>query len=197
MPLTITTPPAIEPITLDEAKAQLRVTYDQEDALISALITAARQRIEGELGIALIAAGFCEIHDAWPLELAPAVPVTDPLAQLFSGPIRVRRGPLISVTALAVADSTGAFQPLPPASYAAEAGGRRIMPWDVAWPVPGVPAGGVRIDYVAGYGAAETDVPAPLRQAVLTLVADGFEHRSDAPLSLIEPWIAPYRRVRL
>jgi uncharacterized phiE125 gp8 family phage protein len=197
MTLTITTPPAIEPVSVAEAKAQLRVTYDQEDALIGALITAARQRIEAELGIALIATGFSELHDAWPLADAPAVPLTDPFAQLFSGPIRVRRGPLISVTALAVADSTGALQPIPPASYAAEVGGRRITPWDVAWPAPSVPTGGVSIDYIAGYGAGETDVPGPLRQAILTLVADGFEHRSDAPIALVEPWIAPFRRVRL
>ena len=67
----------------------------------------------------------------------------------------------------------------------------------MAWPSPGVPVGGVRIDYTAGYGAAEADVPAPLRQAILQLSADGFEHRSDAPLSLVEPWLAPFRRVRL
>jgi uncharacterized phiE125 gp8 family phage protein len=199
MTLTLTTPPALEPVTLDEAKAQLRVTYDQEDALIGALITAARQRIEAELGVALIAAGFRETHDAWPLEITTAVPVTDPLAALFSGPIRLLRSPLIAVQAIAVADGTGTFQTVNPLSYAADAGSRpgRIAPYDVAWPAPGVPTGGVRIDYTAGYGAEESDVPAPLRQAILQLVADGFEHRSDAPLSLVEPWIAPFRRVRL
>ncbi len=199
MTLTLTTAPALEPVTLDEAKAQLRVTYDQEDGLIASLITAARQRIEGELGIAMISTGFCETHDVWPLEVTTAVPVTDPLTALFSGPLRLRRGPLISVAAVAVADWTGAFQAVNPASYAAEIASRpgRITPYDVAWPAPGVPIGGVRIDYTAGYGAAETDVPAPLRQAILQLVADNFEHRSDAPLSLVEPWIAPFRRVRL
>jgi uncharacterized phiE125 gp8 family phage protein len=199
MTLTLTTPPALEPVTLDEAKAQLRVTYDQEDALISALITAARQRIEGELGIAMIATGFRETHDVWPLEITTAVPVTDPITALFSGPIRLLRSPLISVTAIAVADGTGTFQTVSPASYAADVGSRpgRIAPYDVAWPAPGVPTGGVRIDYTAGYGGGESDVPAPLRQAILQLVADGFEHRSDAPLSIVEPWIAPFRRVRL
>ena len=199
MTLTVTTPPALEPVTLDEAKAQLRVTYDQEDALIGALITAARQRIEAELGVALIATGLSETHDAWPLEVRTAVPVTDPLTALFSGPVRLRRGPLIGVTTIAVADEAGAFQTLNPASYASEVGSRpgRIAPYDVAWPSPGVPTGGVRIDYTAGFGAGESDVPAPLRQAILQLVADGFEHRSDAPLSLVEPWVAPSRRVRL
>jgi uncharacterized phiE125 gp8 family phage protein len=182
MTLTITTPPAVEPVTLDEAKAQLRVTYDQEDALIGSLITAARQRIEAELGIAMIATGVSEVHDVWPLEITTAVPVTDPLTALFSGPIRLRRGPLLSVADIGVADGTGTFQTVNPLSYAAEVGSRpgRVAPYDVAWPSPGVATGGVRIDYVAGYGAAESDVPAPLRQAILMLVADGFEHRNAA-----------------
>jgi len=199
MTLTPTTPPAIEPVTLDEAKAQLRVTYTGEDVLIAALITAARQRIEAALGLALIATTFRETHDVWPLEITTAVPATDPLSALFAGPLKLRRGPLIGVSAIAVADGSGAFQTLDPASYAAEPGSRpaRIIPCDVAWPAPGVAAGGVRIDYDAGYGAAEADVPAPLRQAILQLVADGFEHRSDAPLSLVEPWLSPFRRVRL
>jgi len=199
MTLAITTPPATEPVGLDEAKAQLRVTYAQEDALISALITAARQRIEAELGLALIAASFREIHDAWPLAVTTAVPVTDPLSALFAGPLQLRRGPLIAVSAIAVADGTGALQTLDPASYAAEPGSRpgRIVPCDVAWPIPGGTAGVVRIDYAAGYGAAAADVPAPLRRAILQLVADGFEHRSDAPLSVVEPWLAPFRRTRL
>ncbi len=98
-----------------------------------------------------------------------------------------------------MADAAGTFHAVNPASYAAEVGSRpgRIAPYDVAWPSPGVPTGGVRIDYTAGYGVGESAVPGPLRQAILQLVADGFEHRSDAPLSMIEPWIAPFRRVRL
>ena len=41
--------------------------------------------------------------------------------------------------------------------------------------------------------------PAPLRLAVLMLVAHGFEHReaAEAPLSLVEPWLAPWRKARL
>jgi len=46
--------------------------------------------------------------------------------------------------------------------------------------------------------------PAPLRLAVLTLVAHAYEHRAQAadpaaepPLGLVEPWLAPYRTARL
>ena len=45
----------------------------------------------------------------------------------------------------------------------------------------------------------DTSSAAPLRLAILMLVAHGFEHReaAEAPVGLVEPWIAPYRAVRL
>jgi len=45
----------------------------------------------------------------------------------------------------------------------------------------------------------DEDSPAPLRLAILMLVAHGFEHReaAEAPVGLVEPWLAAYRPVRL
>ena len=45
----------------------------------------------------------------------------------------------------------------------------------------------------------DTTSAAPLRLAILMLVAHGFEHReaAEAPLGLVEPWLAPYRPVHL
>ena len=37
--------------------------------------------------------------------------------------------------------------------------------------------GFAEIDLVAGFGRTDADVPVPLRQAILLLVADAFEHR--------------------
>ena len=54
MALVMTTGPVVEPLTLTEAKAHLRVDSTVEDPLISSLITAARQHIETTLTIALI-----------------------------------------------------------------------------------------------------------------------------------------------
>ena len=41
--------------------------------------------------------------------------------------------------------------------------------------------------------------PAPLRLAVLVLVAHAYEHRDDGepPPGLVETWLAPYREARL
>lgn len=48
--------PIAEPVTLEEAKLQLRVEFDEDDALISSYITAARQWAEGFLNTALVIA---------------------------------------------------------------------------------------------------------------------------------------------
>ncbi|MEM7728935.1 MAG: head-tail connector protein [Pseudomonadota bacterium] len=58
----------------------------------------------------------------------------------------------------------------------------------------------VEIDFTAGYGSAPEDVPAPLRQAMLLLVAQGYEHRDTAsetmPL-MVDALTMPYRVVGL
>lgn len=48
--------PIAEPVTLEEAKTQLRVEFSEDDALISSYITAAREWAEGFLNTALVAA---------------------------------------------------------------------------------------------------------------------------------------------
>lgn len=47
---------ATEPVTLEEAKLQMRVEFSEDDALISGYITAAREWAEGFLNTALVAA---------------------------------------------------------------------------------------------------------------------------------------------
>jgi uncharacterized phiE125 gp8 family phage protein len=46
--------PAIEPLSLDEAKTFLRVETGDDDALITALIAAARLHVESQTHLALI-----------------------------------------------------------------------------------------------------------------------------------------------
>ena len=59
------TPPAVEPVSLSEAKAHLRIMDEQEDddALIAGLIATARRLIERRLGISLIATQY---RAKWP-----------------------------------------------------------------------------------------------------------------------------------
>ena len=46
MTLQLVTPPAVEPVTLSDAKAFLRIGTGHEDDLISQFIASARMRVE-------------------------------------------------------------------------------------------------------------------------------------------------------
>jgi hypothetical protein len=100
---------------------------------------------------------------------------------------------------LVLACVTGLVVPLPvvPALALVEAPDGAVLQGDsvlLAEPV----SGELTLDYTAGYGGA-ADVPADLKQAVLTLVAYWYEHRDSvttAPVGF-ERLVASYRRVRL
>ena len=53
MSLVMTGAPALEPVTLAEAKAHLRVDNALEDTFITSLITTSRLQVEAILGAAL------------------------------------------------------------------------------------------------------------------------------------------------
>lgn len=59
-----------------------------------------------------------------------------------------------------------------------------------------IDAAEARVATAAGVVLASAS-PAPLRLAVLILVAHAYEHRAEPALSLVEPWLALYRRARL
>ena len=60
------TPPAVEPLSLAEAKAFLRVETADDDSLIAALIAAGRIHVERQAGLALITQGWRLVLDCWP-----------------------------------------------------------------------------------------------------------------------------------
>ena len=51
-------PATVEPVTLAEAKAHLRIDDNDSDTLVSACITAAREVVERQTGYALAEAGY-------------------------------------------------------------------------------------------------------------------------------------------
>ena len=156
--------PAVEPVTLSETKVFLRVSDTAEDGFISTLITAARLHIEGSTGRALISQSWRTIHDCWPQNRQIILPVA----------------PLISIAQIIVYDSVGDPTTLSLAQFQPEtdANPARIF---VPGSIVGLPEmrehNGIEIDYVAGFGATGSDVPADLRQALLSLVGYWFEHR--------------------
>jgi uncharacterized phiE125 gp8 family phage protein len=95
-----------------------------------------------------------------------------------------------------------------PAEYRVEPGepGRLIAVLPFAPPEPDRPAGGIEIEFTAGFGATPDDVPAPLREAILRLVGEAYAgveraesaRRGEGGLpDGVEALLRPWRRVRL
>lgn len=192
MALKLMAAPAVEPVTLEEAKAQLRIDGDEEDALLATLITVARLHIERSLDRCLITQSWAWYLDAWPRALHIALPMA---------PVQA----VTAITTFAVDDAESAFDA---DDYFVDADGepaRVVLRGALAWPTPGRRANGIKVAFTAGYGDTGGDVPAPLRQALLMLVAHWQERREPvaldaAPLEVpatVAALLAPYRRVRL
>jgi len=191
MALVMTAAPAAEPISLAEAKAHLRVDANDDDTLIASLIAAARLLVERTLGLALVTQGWSYYLDAWP----QACCITLPLA------------PVQAVSAVTVHDADGGSTVLPADGYAADllSVPVRIVLTDATPPAVTRPFNGFEVAFTAGYGAAADDVPQPIRQALLLLVAHWFERREPVALgpgpqevpAVAAGLLQPYRRVRL
>jgi uncharacterized phiE125 gp8 family phage protein len=157
-----TTDAASEPITLTEAKDQLRETGSSEDTYINTLIKTARQFAEEKTGRGLLA-------QTWKATLDNGSLPTDSIIEL-------PRPPLQSVTEITYVDSDGATQTLSTDNYTidtlSEPG--RIMFEDM----PNIKStiNALTVEYVAGYSDA-SEVPAGIKQAILILVEHWFDFR--------------------
>lgn len=177
--------PAAEAVTLSEAKAWLRVDGSEEDGLIDGLIPAARLAVTQQTGKALVKETWRLVCDIWPKD----------------GELRLPVGPLRAVTGLRVFDANDDAVELPlDGLVSVPDPALVIIPRELTPPVLR-PRLGFEIDYEAGYANAAA-VPAPLKQAVLTLIGHWYENRglaeSDAALPTgIGPLLAPFREMRL
>jgi len=185
------TPPAVEPVTLADAKAYLRVAHADDDAVITALIAAARSYVEAQTRRALITQTWRLVRDAWPAD----------------GRIAALPVPLIEIVAARVLDEDGTPHAIDLQAFAADTAAVPAIiafaPWSLA--APGRRVGGIELDIETGYGDTPDDVPQPLRQAVRLLVAHWYENRgligighSVAVLpATVAALIAPYRVLAL
>ncbi|MDB5733345.1 MAG: hypothetical protein JWQ03_3240 [Variovorax sp.] len=191
MTVVVITPPAALPVTLAQAKANLRVDNTDEDAYITSLIEAVSENLDGPdgiLGRALItqtlelrlsafppAAGSWKDDriwrggasaDAWPHDFHLDVPLPFP--------------PVASITSVKFYDSTGADLTLSSSAYQTlgSRGRQRLaLTPDQSWPDAPWRREGIRIRYVAGYGEDDTFVPAPIRHAILLKVGTLYANR--------------------
>lgn len=180
MTLIRTVDPAVEPVTLAEAKAHLRIEQSGEDELITGLIAAARQEVERQTGQAMIDQDWRLVLDRWP---------EDPVVSLDRHPVR-------GVLSVTIYGADGGASVLPPADYQLDPVSRPARLALLQRPRPGLAMNGIEIDFRTGYGATGVEVPDLLRRAVLMLVGHWYEFRGaygpgDQPVA----WPVAYERL--
>ena len=165
--LTATDSPPVEPITLKDAKAFLRVDFDVDDPLIAGLITSARREAETVQRRVLVPTQFDLTFDYWPsLRIQLATPVTSVDLVQYTD-VNGTTTKLTSGTAYVV-DLTK--QPAVISS-----------PWDTTWPwFNPQPSSSVLIRFTAGYALTDPfwhSTGARLKTGMLLLISHWYTNR--------------------
>lgn len=158
------TAPAASPISLAEAKAQMKVESSDDDTIIQRLIDAAIAfvDVQGALGKAMIT-------QTWGQWLSPN-PST----------VYLSLGPVQSVSAIKYYDVDGALQTATLSDFNVFGTPNRISvspKSGKAWPVTQTRDDAIKIEYVIGYGATSASVPETVRHALMMLVAHWYDMR--------------------
>tara|TARA_R110000764_G_scaffold132189_1_gene220001 strand:+ start:325 stop:1002 length:678 start_codon:yes stop_codon:yes gene_type:complete len=184
----IVTQPAIEPVTAAEFKAQVR-----DDALTDAealgWVTTARAHIEEMNNFAIITQTWRLALDRWPsgrekwwdgVRQGSRTELYGPSS--FSD-VPLPRYPLQSITSVTTFDTGNNATAVTVADVfnvdTYRTPGRLALRFGQTWPIALRETNAIVIDYVAGYGSAAGDVPAPIKQGILLMAASLYENRGD------------------
>lgn len=172
MTLTDLSPPPTGPVTLAAAKTFLRIDHVDEDDFIRDLIDVAARQIEARCGVSLITR---------PQRLTKPSVLTDTGHGIY-----LTRYPILSIESVTQNDEALPIE--------GNLKGRPVFLNVKA-------KGSVTVDFAAGFGDAPEDIPTPLRQGVLLLLAHLYEYRNgDGPPGfpmMVDALIQPYRGIRL
>lgn len=184
------TPPTVEPITVEEAMAFIRVDDDEETPIIGSLIKMAREYVELHTGRALIRQTWKATFDSWPR---------------LTRRITLDKLPLISVDSVTYYDADNVAGTVF-TDFVSELGdgatpGFIERDFAAEWPDVYSRKNAISITFKAGYGTTGASVPASLKHAMLLLVSNYYDQRapvnvgnivSEVPLNL-RPLIDAYR----
>lgn len=176
----VTEAPETEPITLDEAKAHLKIDddFNSEDALITSLIRTARRMCESYSGRSFLTQERIIKMDRFP----------SCGSNIYS---RARRGdgmtvpygPIQTIDAIKYIDGDGIEQTLDIADYKTDLHSdlARIYPTDT-WPETSDEPNAVTVEYTAGFdpvsGGTE-ELPEEVKQAMLMQIGTLYQNRQD------------------
>lgn len=191
MPIQDIDPPPIEPVNLSYVKTFLRVDNTVEDDLLTDMIMSARLRVEALIQTSLIVRRRRYI----------SAPVTGNGVFINHSPVNA----IDTITAI-LGDGTTQDVSLEKLEINLRCSPATIrLKRGAHWAETQQTITALEIDLFVGYGTFEDDVPMPLRQAVMLLVAEAYEHRLQAshkserpPLPMmVDALLMPYRTLRL
>jgi len=165
------TAPSVEPVSLIEAKLNLRLAvtsddalaYTYEDDLLTRLITASREYVEHYTDKCLITQVWELYLDTWP----------------DSNVIKLPKSPLQSVTTIAYTDSDGNTTNFTDfyTDTASEIG-RIILNDTASWPSATLrEVNGIKITYSVGFGATSSSVPSAAKTAMHLIIGGMYHNR--------------------
>jgi len=172
----IVTQPAIEPLTVTEAKLQLRVSGTSEDSLITSFIVAARQHAENYMNRSLIT-------QTW-----------DYYLDNFRNEMVIQKSPVASITSIKYQDEDNAEQTLASTYYDTDLvsePARVTLAYGKDWPYTYDKTNAVVMRLVTGYGLA-VSVPSQIKQGMYLYITYLYEHRGDEsirpPRAIYDLW---------
>lgn len=159
--LTLTSAPATEPLTAEEARKHCRIEDAAEDTYVESLIEAARRYCENFTNRAFITQTWKLYLDSFPLE------------------IELRRCPVISISSITYVASDGTTTTLATSVYQLLAGtepGIVTLKYNQTWPSIRGDVQGIVVTFTAGYGAASA-VPDTIKHAMKLLIGHWYRNR--------------------
>lgn len=174
--LRLVAPAVLEPVTLAQAKAFLRIEHTGDDAAISTAISAARLVAERYLRTVLLAQTW-EYSVGNPCSLALRLPL----------------GPVTGILSVTLVNEQGISTVLGGNSYRLSIDGRTVLFTN------GLHSEIVKVQFVAAAYTGVADIPAPIIQGILHHVAALMEQRDGKaalPMQTVNCY-APFRPVSL
>lgn len=163
------TQPAVEPVSLAEAKSQLRVDTTAEDAYITTLIKVAREWVEEYLDRSLVYTQWQVKADRWPVEFE------------LPRPPAATAGTHTAVV-LTYESIDGTTKTVPAADYRVDRDATPAVVRNLytgTWPSDVLfDANAITLTFWAGYGPDASTVPQSIKHAMLFLIAHWFENRT-------------------
>ena len=163
MTYKVISPPSVEPVSIEEARAQCRYSTTDNDAVLSSMIVAARELAEHETARALCTQTRELVLDAFPEAFV------------------LRGAPIQSVVSVKYLDADGNEQTLDPQDTLLDKDsepGYLVPVYGKAWPASYPVPNAVRVRYVCGYGNAN-DVPESIKRWML-LAISAFDAQREA-----------------